>query len=47
MRWPHRWTRAHRRETPRERAMCEGRRAIRQARAWSEWLKVRPFGDRY
>lgn len=47
-RWlPHRWTSTHRRETARERALCEGRRAVAAVRGHSAWLKRRPFSDRF
>lgn len=47
MRVPHRWTRTHRGETSRERALCDGRRAVRAARRQSAYLALRPFSDKY
>lgn len=47
LRLPHTWTRTHRRETVKERALCEGYRALGDVRAWSRWLKKRPISDGY
>jgi hypothetical protein len=46
MRLPHRWTRTHRAETPRERVLCDARRAVRGVRRSSIWLGERPFSDK-
>lgn len=47
LRWPHIWTKEHRRETVKERALCKARRAVRALRVESREYKQVSFSDRY
>lgn len=47
MKWPHTWTRAHRQESKKDRALCEARRAVRALRVESREYKQVSFSDRW
>ena len=47
IRWPHTWTRTHRQESTKERALCKARRAVRALRTESREYKQVSFSDRW
>jgi hypothetical protein len=47
MRWPHRWTKEHRQESKKDRALCKARRAVRALRVESREYKQVSFSDRW
>jgi hypothetical protein len=47
MRWPHRWTKEHRQESAKDRALCKARRVVRALRVESREYKQVSFSDRW